>query len=362
MDADQIDSLLTSMTRSGASSLHLIPGHRPCIRIQRQFVQSEQEVLTASDIDTVTRDLLLQDHRERLCRDGQVEVLYVARSGQRFRTTVMQQEAGVSLLLRPVPEAPPRLADIQMPPQITTLTQFRSGIVLVTGFFGSGKSTTLAALVDHFNQETCKSLVTIEDPIEYLHPQAQALLHQREVGAHVGDFQSGIHQAMQSGAEVVAVSELRDGATLLAALDAAESGCLVLAGFDASSVVGALTELQALVSPEERERTRHRLANALRAITSQTLLPLAHRTGRVPMVEVMINNNAVRKAIDEAAFLEIPAIMERCRGLGMQTADLALSDLLAHHLITPEEALQHATGSLQLPTAASMVGMRANRR
>lgn len=352
MDANQLEQLLSSMTRAGASSLHLIPGHRPCIRVQRQFVQSEQAPVTAEGVDVITRQLLLDDHRERLRRDGQVEVLYVARSGQRFRTTVMQQEAGVSMLLRPVPEAPPSLSDLELPPQIATMTQYRSGIVLVTGFFGSGKSSTLAALVDRFNHETSKNVVTIEDPIEYLHPQGQALLHQREVGAHVKDFASGIQQATQFGAEVVVVSDLRDGAALLALLDAAESGCLVLAGFDASSVTGALTELQALVASEERERTRNRLAQSLRAITAQTLLPCAHRPGRVPMVEIMINNSAVRTAIQDAAFHDVPAIMERCRGLGMQTADLALRDLLSHHLITPEEAQQHASSNLPL-TAGS---------
>ena len=116
MDATQLEQLLVPMTRAGASSLHLIPGHRPCIRVQRQFVQSEQPPVTTEGVETITRQLLLDDHRERLRRDGQVEVLYVARSGQRFRTTVMQQEAGVSMLLRPVPEAPPSLQDLELPP------------------------------------------------------------------------------------------------------------------------------------------------------------------------------------------------------------------------------------------------------
>src|SRR5262249_25292803 len=155
-------------------------GHRPCIRLQRQFVQSEHEVVTAAYVEEITRDLLFDDHRQRLRRDGQVEVLYVAHSGKRFRTTVMQQEAGLALLLRPVPDAPPHLAELELPAQITSFVQYRSGLVLITGFFGSGKSTTLAALVDRFNHETSRQVVSLEDTIEFLHPQGQALLHQRE--------------------------------------------------------------------------------------------------------------------------------------------------------------------------------------
>ncbi|MGE3173896.1 MAG: type IV pilus twitching motility protein PilT [Planctomycetota bacterium] len=342
MDTKELEQMLGAMTRAGASSLHLIPGHAPCVRVQRKFVQSEHDTVSSVAIDELTRDLLFEDHRARLRRDGQVDVLYVARSGQRFRTTVLQQEQGLALLLRPVPEQPPQLQELQLPPQVGSFVQYRSGLVLITGFFGSGKSTTLAALVDRFNHETARHVVTIEDPIEYLHPQGQALLHQRELGPHVRDYVTGIRQAMRLGAEVVVISELNDGETLNAALDAVESGCLVLAGFDASSVVGACMELPMLVPHEERPRMRVRFAAALRAVTAQTLLPCAHQQGRVPMVEILINNSAVKTAIRQGNYKELPSIMNRCRGLGMQTSDVALRGLLSHHLITPEEAIQHA--------------------
>jgi twitching motility protein PilT len=342
MDTKVLEQMLTAMTRAGASSLHLIPGQTPCVRVQRKFVHTEHEVVEKTSIDELTRDLLFDDHRARLQRDGQVDVLYVSRTGRRFRTTVLRQEQGLALLLRPVPEAPPQLQELQLPPQVASFVQFRSGLVLITGFFGSGKSTTLAALVDRFNHETARHVVTIEDPIEYLHPQGQALLHQREIGPHVRDYETGIRQSMRLGAEVIVLSELADGQTMNAALDAVESGCLVLAGFDATSVVGACMELPMLVPMEDRPRMRVRLAAAMRAITTQTLLPCAHQQGRVPMVEVLINNSAVRTAIRQGSYKELPVIMNRCRGLGMQTSDVALRGLLAQHLITPEEAMQHA--------------------
>ena len=342
MDAKELERMLASMTRAGASSLHLLPGHPPCVRVQRRFVQSEQAVVEPAEIEALLGDLLFEDHRERLAKHGQVDVLYYARCGQRFRATVLRQENGMAMLMRPIPEAPPQLRDLQLPPQVNQFVELQSGLVLVAGSFGSGKSATLAALVDAFNQSTSRHVVTVEEPIEFLHPQGRALLHQREVGSHVVDAATGVRQALRMGAEVVFVSEIHDAATLYAVLDAAESGCLVFAGFDASSVVSACTEIEKLAPQDQRERLRARFAVAVRAVTSQTLLLCAHQQGRVPMVEVLIDNSAVREALRDGRAEELPAIMHRCRGLGMQTVDAALRGLLARHLVTPEEALQHA--------------------
>jgi len=353
METKELEQMLVSMTRAGASSLHLIPGHAPCVRVQGKFIHSEYDDLAADAIEDLTRDLLFEDHRARLDRDGQVEVLYVSRARQRFRTTVLKQECGLSLLLRPVPDNAPKLTELQMPPQVASFVQYRNGLVMVTGSFGSGKSTTMAALVDQFNHETACHVATIEDPIEYLHPQGLALLHQREIGPHVKDYATGIQQAMRIGAEVIFISELSDGVALSAALDAVESGSLVLAGFDASSVVGACMELPMLMSEADRARTRVRLAESLRAVTTQALLPCAHQQGRVPMVEVLISNSAVKAAISEGDYKVLPAIMDRCRGLGMQTADVALRALLSQHLITPEEAMQHAANREHVLTRGS---------
>jgi twitching motility protein PilT len=343
MEANTLEKLLGSMTRAGGSSLHLIPGQSPCMRVQGKFVSSENSAVESAEIEELTRDLLFEDHREQLSSDGQVHVLYVTRSGQRFRTTVLRQELGLSLLMRPVPETPPKLEELHLPAQFGSFLHLTKGLVLVSGFFGSGKSTTLAALVDRFNENTSRHLVTIENPIECMHPPGQAMLHQREVGPHVADAATGIRQAMRMGADVIFVNDLADGEALHAVLDACEAGALVFAGFEASSVVGACTDLPLLVESEERASIRRRMAAVLRAVTTQTLLPAAHKQGRVPMVEILIANAAVQDAIVKGAFLSLPSIMNRCRGLGMQSADMALRGLLASHLISPDEAAQHAT-------------------
>lgn len=343
MDKKTLEELLATMVRAGASSLHLTPGRSPAVRVQRRFLVSEHSPISSAEIEELTRDFLFEDHRVRLQLSGHVEVLYVSRNGRRFRTTVVQQGDGLSVLMRAVAERPARLEELELPDQIGGFTQFRSGLVLITGFFGAGKKTTLSAMVDKINHESTRNVVTLESPIECLHPQAQALLHQREVGVHVDSFANGIKQAMRVGADVIAVADLDNAATLDAALLAAESGCLVLATFEASSVVGACHELPYLFPPEGRPRTRARLADALRAMAAQTLLPRSHNKGRVALVEILLNNAAVRQSLRSAKLQDLPDIMTRCRGLGMQTNDAALRNLLARHLITPEEAQQHAS-------------------
>jgi twitching motility protein PilT len=282
--------------------------------------------------------MMFADHRAELARTGHVEVLYVARGGRRYRASIAEVDGTHSLVLRPVPEAPPRLQDLDLPEQVAGFAALRGGFVAIAGFFGSERGSTLAALVDTMNRDPGRHLVTIEEPIEFLHPNGAALLHQREIGAHVDSAALGIRQAVATGVDTIVVGRIRDLDTLEASLTAVESGCLVLGGVDAGSVVGALSELTALAPLERRPRLRTRLARALRGCTAQHLLQRSHHAGRIAVVEVLVANPAVRAAIRLGNLHELPAIMERCRGLGMQTADAALRGLLARHLVTPEEA------------------------
>jgi twitching motility protein PilT len=193
------------------------------------------------------------------------------------------------------------------------------------------------------NQDPTRHIVTIEDTIEFVHENGAALLHQREVGTHVATAAAGIQQAVATGVDAIVVGEIRDAEALDAAITAAESGCLVLGGVEAGSIVGALTELSLMVVPEERPRLRVRLSRALRGAMAQSLLQRSHRVGRVAVVEILVANPAARTAIRNGSLKDLQGIMHRCRGLGMQTADIALRALLARHLVTQEEALLHAT-------------------
>lgn len=342
MDTQRLEALLVAMNRLGASALHLLPGRQPALRVQRRFVAGDEQPVQSADIDEVVRDMLFADHRERLAREGHVEVLYVSRGGRRYRATVADVDGGTSLVLRPLPQGTPRLEALDLPDQVGALARWRSGFVPVAGCFGSGKGTTLAALVGVLNQDPARHVVTIEDAIEFVHENGPALLHQQEVGTHVATAAAGIQQAMAAGADAVVIGELRDGEALEAAITAAESGCLVFAGVEAGSITGALTALCSHVAVAQQPRLRARLARILRAATAQSLVPRSHRAGRVAVVEVLVATGAVRDAIRSGRFDELPAIVARCRGLGMQTADLALRTLLARHQITPDEALLHA--------------------
>jgi twitching motility protein PilT len=342
MDHKRLEDLLAAMSRLGGSALHLVPGRAPALRVQRRFVHGDELPVQAGDVDELMRDMLFADHREQLARSGHAEVLYVARSRKRYRATVAQVGGEASVVLRPLPEVPPRLDALGLPPQLASFAQARCGLVPVAGFFGAGKTTTLAALVDALGQDPARHIVTIERTIQFVHQPGAALLHQREVGKHVATTADGVRQALASGADAIVVGEVADAEALVAAITAAESGCLVFAGVEAGSVVGALCSLVALAPLDERPRLRARLARVLRGCVAQSLLQRAHRAGRVPVVEVLICNAAARAAIRDGDLPELDAIMHRCRALGMQTTDLALRALLAHHLVTPEEALLHA--------------------
>lgn len=359
MDRQRLEALLAAMDRVGASALHLAPGRPPCLRVQRRLVPGDEGALTAAHVDELIRDMLFADHRERLARRGHVEVLCVSQTGRRYRATVTEVDGEHGLVMRPVPASAPKLDTLDLPEQMGAFTQCRSGLMLVAGGFGSGRSTTLAAVVDSLNQDPSRHIATVEDAIEFVHPPAAALLHQREVGVHAPTFAEGVRQAIALGVDTVVVSSIPDLACLDALLSAAESGCLVFAGVESGSVVGALADLVQLVAPELRARLRTRLARVLRGVAAQALLQRSHRAGRVPVVEILVGNAAAKQAIRLGNFHELPPIMQRCRGLGMQTVDLALRALLAQHLVAHDEAMLHASDrELVLAGARAPLGAR----
>lgn len=342
MDKTDLEDLLTQMVQSGATTLHLLAGQPPCMRAKGKLISASAEPIAAGNLQELTHDFLFEDHRKRLAESGEVEVLYASRSGVRFRTSVMMQGEGLTLLFRRLPVITPTFEELNLPELFNCFTSFHNGLVVITGFFGSGKSTTLAALIDRLNRESACHIVTIEDPIEFIHGPGDALIHQREVGAHVQSVAEGIRQAARQGAEVIAVGEMYDHESLLAMLDASERGCLVLTTFDASSVVGALTEMVALCPSEEKARVRVRLAQAMRAMVTQMLLTGKGTDGRLPLFEVLINNPTVTRCLRAGSFQDLPDVMHRSRGLGMQTSDAGLRNLLSRGLINEEDALYHA--------------------
>lgn len=342
MDRSQLEELLESVVRTGGSTLHLMPGERPFVRVRSDIVESEDEALTAESITGLMRDFLFQDHRQRLHRGEEVDVLYTAKFGTRFRTTVARQESGLSVVFRLVPAEVPTLEEVGFPNALEALPNMRRGLILLTGFFGSGKSTTLAALLDWINRQRHHHVVTVERRIEYFHQSKLSLVHQREVGSHVASTAEGVREGCRQSADVIAIDGIEDFETLSAACDAVERGCLVIGTVDASGVAGALTELTRLMPIDARDRERGRLADLLRIVTSQSLISRLHGDGRVSVFEVMIRTRQIAEVIREGRYGELSELMQRGRGLGMQTTDQALRALLSHNVIAPDEAAYHA--------------------
>jgi len=342
MEKVQLEELLASLVSNGGSTLHLMAGRAPCLRIQGNLVVAEQDRLSCEDIDELTKDFLFADHRERLGRSEEVEILYSSAEDVRFRTTVIPQSKGLSLVFRRVPKEIPDFEGLGLPELFEDFAGLKSGLFLLTGFFGSGKSTTMASLVDRINERSPRQIITLENPIEFIHRQRMGYLHQREIGTHVRDVVSGIRDAYHQGAEVIYVSELDSVEVMIAALEAAERGCLVLASTHASSILGALSKLFKCSGEESLERLRERFSRCLRVMVSQALLRQRHGTGRVPLLEIMIKNQAVASAIAAGHFEELMEIMARGKGLGMQTTDMALRRLVSKKLISGEEAMYHA--------------------
>jgi twitching motility protein PilT len=315
MDKAALETLLAGMVRSDATTLHLVAGHKPWMRMAGALVACNLPTLTNQHLEDLGGEFLFDDHRQRVSRGEEVQVLYSSQDCVRFRTVVARQAHGLSMVFRRIPNKIPTIAELDLPPLTSSFVEFHSGLVLATGFWGSGKSWTLAALVDHVNQNSQHHVVTIESPIDFIHSSVKSMVHQREVGFHVDSFASGIRDACRHDARVIMVSEIHDYETLEACLGAVD---------------------------EDRARTRLRLASNLRVMMSQHLLNKVGGRGRVPLVEILINNQAVGKAIRAGKFQDLPALMQKGRGLGMQTADIGLRSLLLKGVITQEEALYHA--------------------
>ncbi|MFK7739893.1 MAG: type IV pilus twitching motility protein PilT [Planctomycetota bacterium] len=353
MDRKRLDSLLNSLRRMAATALHLVAGRPPELRVQRRFVAGDESLVTGGEVDALLAEMLFADDRAQLQAVGFVEVLYVDPSTEEhFRVKVADEGGRSSILLRPVPAAAPELGSLHLPDQMEGFTRCRQGLVLISGFFGSGKSTTLSAIVDTCSRDAARHIALIEDRVELVYPAGAAQICQRQVGTHVHTAGDGIRQAVAFGCDVIVVADVADEDTLDAALSAAESGCLVFAGVEAGSIVGALAQVASLVPVELRPRIRARMSQSLRGATAQALLQRSRLGGQVPVVELLVNTPAVSVAIRTAQLQDLGPIMKRCRGLGMQTIEIALRELTSRHLVSEEDAARYALQPEQVRVGA----------
>ena len=360
----ELNDLLHYAVEQRASDLHLKAGGRPRLRVDGHLHETEFDVLTPADTERIAAAVLSPARAEDFARTGEADVAYGAGApggadgAGRFRITLFRQRGSVAMVLRRVLPGTPNLDTLGLPPVVRRLAEEPSGLVLVTGPGGAGKTTTVAAIIDEINETTAKHIVTIEDPIEVLHRDKRSIVNQREVGSDTADYRSALARVLRQDPNVVFIGELRDAETVEAALAAAGTGQLVISTLTTTSALESVGHLIDLFPPDRQRRARTSLAASLRGIVSQRLLERVDGKGRIPAVEVLMATARVFDKInneDETAGLE--QIIAEGEYYGMQTFDQSLFGLYKNGLIGLRDALAAATHPHDLRISLQQAGL-----
>jgi twitching motility protein PilT len=335
--------VLTRMTEERASDVHLSPGFPPAIRVRGRIVPlQEYGKLSPQHTRDVVYSLLNDDQRKRFESNKQLDLAYAVPGVSRFRVNCFFQRGSISAAFRRIPHEIPQLAELNLPPVLEEFTRKPRGFVLVTGPTGSGKSTTLAAMMDIINSEREEHILTIEDPIEFLHRHKRCIVNQREIGADADDFSLALKAALREDPDVILVGEMRDLETMSTALTAAETGHLVFATLHTQSTAQTVERIIDVFPSEQQRQVRMQLSVALQGIVTQQLLPTADGSGRVVASEVLMPTPAVRNLIREGKTHQIYSAIQTSGSIGMQTMDAHLAQLVRMGRITRALAEQRA--------------------
>jgi twitching motility protein PilT len=338
-----IDELLTTAVANGASDLHLKVGSYPMMRVNGTLiVASEEKRLEREDTQEMAESIFSPDHREKFLRNQEVDLAYSIAGLGRFRCNVFQQRGTVGLVLRVIPTRIKTIDELGLPPVLKKIATEERGLVLVTGTTGSGKSTTLAAMIDYINGTRSAHIMTVEDPIEYLHRDHHSLVNQREIAVDTKSFAHALRSALRQDPDVILVGEMRDHETVETALLAAETGHLVFSTLHTLDATETINRIIAVFQPYQQRQVRIQLASVIKAAISQRLMPRADGLGRVPAVEVMVTTAFIRDCIvdkDKTALIH-GAIAAGTSQYGMQTFDQSIFGLYQQGFVTLEEALR----------------------
>ena len=337
-----LDEILIQSVKSGASDIHLTTGRPPSYRIDGVLAPIEGERLTPQMLEDILMPLMDVRHREELQNNGQTDFAYAISGVGRFRVNVFKQRGTLASVMRSLPFNIPEPENLGIPAEVVEMTSRKRGLVLVTGPTGSGKSTTLASLLHVINRTYPYHIITLEDPIEYLHRHDKSVVNQREIGSDSTDYAQALRAALREDPDVILVGEMRDLETISTAITAAETGHLV---FSTLHTIGADKTIDRIIDvfpPNQQQQIRIQLASVLECVVSQQLLKKADGSGRVAALEVLFANNAVRNLIRESKTYQIASIMQTNKRAGMQTMDDALYDLYMRKLIDADNAVTYA--------------------
>ncbi len=344
----ELNELLKLMVDKGASDIHLRVPSPPVLRIDGQLIpQEDLPVLTPQDVKAAFDYITTPEQRSTFSRELELDFAYSIPGLARFRVSTLQQRGTISLAFRLVPIEILSINDLGLPQICKDLILKPRGLMLVTGPTGSGKSTTMAAMINHLNENDARNIITIEDPIEYLHPNKKCIIAQRDLGDDTKSFDIALIHALRHDPDVIVVGEMRDLPTISTAIRAAETGHLVMGTLHTTDASQTVDRIIDIFPSGHQQQIRLQFSQVLEAVLCQTLLPRV-RGGRVAAFEIMLANSAVRNLIREGKTYELPNVMRLSSKDGMQTLDQALVDLVKGRIVTQEEAMMKSSNPERL--------------
>ncbi len=338
----EIDRLFDALLSKNGSDLHLSVGYPPMLRIRGDLEALGQELLSAKEIGALLYELLDNGRRQQFDDSGDLDFAYAYEDKARFRANYLMKTTGPGAVFRTIPTRILSATELGLSPTLLRLCERQSGLILVTGPTGSGKSTTLAALLSHINHNRDGHILTIEDPVEFVHGPARCQITHREVGVDTPSFQDAIRSAIREDADVILVGELRGAETMRLALQLASYGVLVFATVHTNSATATIDRFVNAFPASQQPQIRGMLADALAGIVAQQLLKRADGTGRVAVHEILIGTTAISSTIREAKTLMIPSLIQAGAQLGMQSMDAALERLVREGIVSARDAYEKA--------------------
>lgn len=333
------EALLVGAIKVKASDIHLIADSMPIIRVHSQLRPVGMPVVTPQDLEEIVQFITTPAQRERLERDRGCDFSYQYKEEARFRCVAAHDRENLCLTLRIIPMVIPKLEALEMPPVLKEIADTGRGMILVTGVTGSGKSTTLAAMLNHINEKSARRIITIEDPIEYYFPNVRSVITQREVGRDINNFQAGLRQSLRMDPDLIMIGEMRDIETISTGIHAAETGHIVMSTLHTTSALHTVMRIIGQFPKDQHDLVREQISMNLKAAITQRLVRTADGKGRVAAMEILVVTDVVAKLIRDDRVMDCISII-RSRESGMQTMDQALADLVRSERITIEEATQ----------------------
>ncbi|EGC91244.1 twitching mobility protein [Turicibacter sp. HGF1] len=333
-----INEILTEAITLKASDIHITVGVPVMIRLRGELRPLNDDVLAPSIVTALVHEIIPQDHFESFQENYQLDFSHSIPGVSRFRVNAYYQRGQMALDIRPIPNKIPTFEELELPPILKAFMDKPRGLVLVTGPTGSGKSTTLAAMINYVNQNAHKHIITLEDPIEFQHKHNKCVINQREIGSDVKDFNSALRVALRQDPDIILVGEMRDLETIQIALTAAETGHLVIGTLHTSSAASTIERIIDVFPAEKQTQIRMQLAGSLVGVVAQRLFKRQDSDGRKAVCEIMVNTPAIANLIRQEKVYQIPSVIQTSKEMGMQTMEMAIKEQMMYGVIGMEDA------------------------